>query len=41
MTGGGGGVAPKRNVFLGNNFADLTIKKSDVFFIQPQISIKI
>jgi hypothetical protein len=26
--GGGGGLAPKRNVFLGKNFADPTIKKS-------------
>ena len=38
--GGGGGVAPKRNVFLGNVFlADTTIKKSNIF-TQTQISIK-
>jgi hypothetical protein len=30
------GMAPKRNVFLGKNFADPTIKH----FTQPQISIK-
>jgi hypothetical protein len=33
------GMAPKRNVFLGKNFADPTIKKSEFFFTQPQISI--
>jgi hypothetical protein len=32
--------APNRNVFLGKNFADPTIKKSKFFFTQPQISIK-
>jgi hypothetical protein len=32
------GVATKRNVFLGKNFADPTIKMS--IFYQPQISIK-
>jgi hypothetical protein len=32
-------MAPKRNVFLGKNFADPTIKKSEFFFTQPQISI--
>jgi hypothetical protein len=36
---GGGGVATKRNVFLGKNFADPTIKKSNIF-TQPQISMK-
>jgi hypothetical protein len=40
MAGGGGGGAPKRNAFLGKNFADPTIKKSKTFFNQPQISIK-
>jgi hypothetical protein len=35
----GWGVAPKRNVFLGKNFADPTIKKSNIF-TQPQISMK-
>jgi hypothetical protein len=30
-------VAPKRNVFLGKNIADTTVKK---FFSQTQISIK-
>jgi hypothetical protein len=34
MTGGGGG-APKRNV---KNITDPTIKKSEFFFTQPQIS---
>jgi hypothetical protein len=33
---GGGGVAPKRNVFLGKTFADLTIKSLKTF-TQPQI----
>jgi hypothetical protein len=37
---GGGGGAPKRNVFLGKNVADPTIKKSEFIFNQPQISIK-
>jgi hypothetical protein len=26
------GVAPKRNVFLGKNFTDPTIKKSNLFY---------
>jgi hypothetical protein len=34
------GVAPKRNVFCGNNFADPTIKKVKNLITQPQISIK-
>jgi hypothetical protein len=34
------GVAPKRNVFLGRNFSDPTIKKSKHLITQPQISIK-
>jgi hypothetical protein len=29
--GGFGGVAPKRNVFLGKHFADPTIEKSEKF----------
>ena len=38
--GGGGGVAPKRNVFLGKHFADPIIKMSKNHFTHPQISIK-
>jgi hypothetical protein len=34
------GVSSKINVFLGEMFADPTIKKSTTFFSQPQISIK-
>ena len=34
------GVAPKRNVFRGKNFADPTIKKVKNLITQPQISIK-
>jgi hypothetical protein len=34
------GVAPKRNVFRGKNFADPTIKKVKNLVTQPQISIK-
>jgi hypothetical protein len=34
------GVAPKRNVFFGKNFADPTIKKVKNLITQPQISIK-
>jgi hypothetical protein len=33
-------VAQKRNVILGKNFADPTIKKVKIFFTQPQILIK-
>jgi hypothetical protein len=34
------GVAPKRNVFFENFFADPAIKKLKNFFTQPQKSIK-
>jgi hypothetical protein len=34
------GVAPKRNVFRGKNFADPTIRKVKNLITQPQISIK-
>jgi hypothetical protein len=34
------GVAPKRNVFLGKNSADPTIKEVKNLITQPQVSIK-
>jgi hypothetical protein len=34
------GVAPRRNVFRGKNFADPTIEKSKHLITQPRISIK-
>jgi hypothetical protein len=34
------GVAPKRNVFRGKNFADPTNKRVKNLITQPQISIK-
>jgi hypothetical protein len=34
------GVAPKRNIFLGKNFADPTIKKVKYLITQPPISIQ-
>jgi hypothetical protein len=38
--GGGGGSAPKRNVFLGKYFADPTIKKFKKICTQPQLKNK-
>jgi hypothetical protein len=38
--GGGEGVAPKRNVFLGKIFADPTIKKSKKFTPNVKYQLK-
>ena len=40
MLGGGGGVAPKRNMFLGKTFANPTIKKSKSFLANLEYELK-